>query len=219
MILFAFIHVYLTSEDRLNDLLVTVFFYFFIWTEKFKKIFFVTVSEKPNLDRIVQEMCLSSGSQVPTFQNEANALIWLQECLTKTGNDPLLLVLDDVWLDSSKSLLEKCREFKMSNYKILVTSRFRLPGFCSYYELNPLNDKDAMDLFLDTTSLRDSEFDIPTDLVTKVMSISICISNISAYLGLDHDFLLKVSLHMSKHVYFTIFNLQILIPLCFLMKI
>ncbi|KAK9948826.1 hypothetical protein M0R45_004386 [Rubus argutus] len=139
--------------------------------EKFKKQIFVTVSEKPNLCRIVEEMFQSTGSQAPDLQNEANALTWLQEFLTETGKDPLLLVLDDVWLGSSESLLDKCHEFKTSNYKILVTSRFRFPRFCSSYELDPLNDKDAMDLFLDTTSLRDSKFDIPPDLVTKIVKL------------------------------------------------
>ncbi|XP_062002429.1 probable disease resistance protein At5g66900 [Rosa rugosa] len=141
--------------------------------EKFNRnIFFVTVSEKPNLDRIVAELYQSTGSQVPAFQNEANALCWLQNFLTKTGQNPLLLVLDDVWDGSSESLLlDKCHEFKNPNYKILVTSRFHFPRFRSSYELSPLNDEDAMSLFLDTTSLEDSEFVIPTDLVKKTVKL------------------------------------------------
>ncbi|XP_004288075.1 PREDICTED: probable disease resistance protein At5g66900 [Fragaria vesca subsp. vesca] len=140
--------------------------------EKFKKnIYFVTVSEKPNVERIVEEMCQSTGSQVPEFQNEANALGWLQEFLVKAGQNPLLLVLDDVWLGSSESLLDKCHEFKRPNYKILVTSRFHFKRFRSSYELKPLNEKDAMSLFRDTTSLQDSEYDIPTELVTKTVQL------------------------------------------------
>ncbi|XP_024182548.1 probable disease resistance protein At5g66900 [Rosa chinensis] len=141
--------------------------------EKFKKnIFFVTVSEKPNLDRIVAELYQSTGSQVPAFQNEANALCWLQEFLIETGQNPLLLVLDDVWDGSSESLLlDKCHEFKNPNYKILVTSRFYFQRFRPSYKLRPLNDKDALSLFRDTTSLEDSEFVIPTVLVTKTVKL------------------------------------------------
>ncbi|XP_062002241.1 probable disease resistance protein At5g66900 [Rosa rugosa] len=65
---------------------------------KFKeKIFFITISKRPNLDLVVQELRQSSmGSKVPTFESEVIAVRWLQEFLKETGENPLLLVLDDV---------------------------------------------------------------------------------------------------------------------------
>ncbi|PRQ47848.1 putative P-loop containing nucleoside triphosphate hydrolase, leucine-rich repeat domain, L [Rosa chinensis] len=138
--------------------------------DKFKeKIFFITISKRPNLDLVVQELRQSSmGSKVPTFESEVIAVRWLQEFLKETGENPLLLVLDDVW-PGSESLLQKFDELKMANYKILVTSRYEFPGFGSPHILKPLNYVDAMALFHDSASLGDKSSHVPKDLPRKIV--------------------------------------------------
>lgn len=139
--------------------------------DKFKNnIFFVTVSKKPNLNLIVQELYQRKGSQVPDLQTEVIAFNWLQEFLKQTN--PLLLVLDDVWSES-ESLLEKFDELKMSNNKILVTSRFAFPRFGSPYYLESLNEEDAMALFNHSASLGNRSSYIPEDLSRKVIFLVI----------------------------------------------
>ncbi|KAM1091137.1 hypothetical protein ACFX2J_018465 [Malus domestica] len=117
-------------------------------------IFFLNVSKKPNLDLIVHQLYQRMGYELPAFENEVMAANWLQQFLKESGQNPLLFVLDDVW-SGSESLLEKFDEFKFSNYKILVTSRFAFPRFGSPYHLAPLNDEDAMALFHYSASLKD----------------------------------------------------------------
>ncbi|KAM5576421.1 putative disease resistance protein [Rosa sericea] len=137
--------------------------------DKFKSnVFFVTVSKKPNLYLIVQELYHGTGAQVPDFQNEATAVSWLQQFLKKTGQNPMLLVLDDVWA-GSEFILEKFDELKMSDYKILVTSRSAFPRFGSPYYLECLNDKDAMALFHHAASLGDRSSYISEDLPKKIV--------------------------------------------------
>ncbi|KAM1836741.1 hypothetical protein ACFX14_018630 [Malus domestica] len=116
--------------------------------DKFKEnIFFVTVSKDPNLD-VVQELYQRMKSQ-------------------ETGQNPLLLVLDDVWL-KSKSLLQKFDELELPNYKILVTSRSEFPGFGTPYNLKALNDEDSMTLLRHSASLGDS-LSVPEDLLRKIL--------------------------------------------------
>ncbi|KAM5576413.1 hypothetical protein ABKV19_007338 [Rosa sericea] len=137
--------------------------------DKFKNnIFFVTVSKKPNLNLIVQELYQRKGSQVPDIQNEVTAVNWLYDFLDRTGQNPLLLVLDDVWSES-ESLLEKFDEWKMSSCKILVTSRFAFPRFGSPYNLESLSDEDAMALFNHSASLGDISSHVPADLIRQVL--------------------------------------------------
>ncbi|KAK9902926.1 hypothetical protein M0R45_001439 [Rubus argutus] len=137
--------------------------------DKFKSnIFFVTVSKKPNLNLIVQELYQRKGSQVPDFENEVIAVSLLHEFLNQTGQNPLLLVLDDVWSES-ESLLEKFDEWKISNCKILVTSRFAFPRFGSPYNLESLNDEDAVALFNHSASLGDRSSHVPEDLLRQVV--------------------------------------------------
>ncbi|ONH96594.1 hypothetical protein PRUPE_7G139200 [Prunus persica] len=139
--------------------------------DKFKdNIFFVTLSKKPNLDLIVHELYQRKGSQVPAFQNEVIAVNWLQLFLKETGQSPLLIVLDDVW-SGSESLLEKFDQFKMSNYKVLVTSRFAFPRFGSPYHLESLNDEDAMALFRHSASLDDKTSYAREDLTRKIVEL------------------------------------------------
>ncbi|XP_024183249.1 probable disease resistance protein At5g66900 [Rosa chinensis] len=137
--------------------------------DKFKNnIFFVTVSKKPNLNLIVEELYQRKGSQVPDFQHEVIALNWLYEFLNQMGQDPLLLVLDDVWSES-EFLLEKFDEWRMSNCKILVTSRFAFPRFGSPYNLKSLSDEDAFALFNHSAYLGDVRSHVPEDLARQVI--------------------------------------------------
>ncbi|KAM1091151.1 hypothetical protein ACFX2J_018475 [Malus domestica] len=131
-------------------------------------IFFVNVSKKPNLDLIVHELYQRKGSELPAFENEVMAAKWLQQFLKESRQNPLLFVLDDVWSESG-SLLEKFDQFKFSNCKILVTSRFAFPRFGSPYHLAPLNDEDAMDLFHYSASLEDKSSYTYEDLSRKII--------------------------------------------------
>ncbi|RXH75273.1 hypothetical protein DVH24_029994 [Malus domestica] len=131
-------------------------------------IFFVNVSKKPNLDLIVHELYQRKGSELPAFENEDMAANWLQQFLMESRQNPLLFVLDDVW-SGSESLLEKFDQFKFSNYKILVTSRFAFPRFGSPYHLAPLNDEDAMALFHYSASLEDKSSYTYEDLSRKII--------------------------------------------------
>ncbi|KAI5319375.1 hypothetical protein L3X38_039083 [Prunus dulcis] len=110
-------------------------------------IFFVLVSKKPNLEHIVQQLYRHKKYQ-------------------EQGQNPVLLVLDDVW---SESVLDKFDQFKMSNYKILVTSISEFPRFGYAYPLKPLNDEDAMTLFHHSTSLGDKSSYVPQPLARQIV--------------------------------------------------
>ncbi|XP_050367094.1 LOW QUALITY PROTEIN: probable disease resistance protein At5g66900 [Argentina anserina] len=104
--------------------------------EKFdNRIFFETVSSKPNLDEL--------ETSLEKFRKEVE------------GN-AALLVLDDVWLDSSRTLLEKIHQrSEWSSYKTLVTSR-EFPKYGSHFPLNPLTDDEAMTLLKESISPENS---------------------------------------------------------------
>nr|XP_011464469.1 PREDICTED: probable disease resistance protein At5g66900 isoform X2 [Fragaria vesca subsp. vesca] len=137
--------------------------------DKFKSnIFFVTVTKKHNLFLIVQELYHRTGAQVPDFQSDVTAVSWMHQFLKKTGQNPMLLVLDDVWA-GSEFILEKFDELKMTNCKILVTSRSSFPRFGSPYYLECLNDADAMALFHHAASLGDRSSYISEDLPRKIV--------------------------------------------------
>ncbi|XP_031386965.1 probable disease resistance protein At5g66900 isoform X1 [Punica granatum] len=110
-------------------------------------IFFVTVSQSPNFTVMVQNMIHHKGKDVPQIETEQHAIDQLQQLLVEIGKDPILLVLDDVWSES-ESILEKFWFEEVTDYKILVTSRFDLSAFGPPHKLNPLNDEDARKLFL-----------------------------------------------------------------------
>ncbi|CAB4317850.1 unnamed protein product [Prunus armeniaca] len=138
--------------------------------EKFKgNIFFDTVSRKSNC-LVVQELCRKTESLVPAFQEEAIAFNWLQEFLNTTGQDPLLLVLDDVYPDSD-SLLDKLDEFKRPNHNILVTSRVNFPRFGPAYLLGTLEQGDAMTLFRHSASRTDRSSYIPENLAEQIVQL------------------------------------------------
>ncbi|KAM5581576.1 putative disease resistance protein [Rosa sericea] len=115
-------------------------------------IIFITVSQKGNLELVVKRLCESVSSPVPTFQNKVHMLQWMQTFF-KGRQNPLLLVLDDIW-SGSESILYSF-QFELSNYKILVTSRSEFPNFGSSYHLKLLDDDKAMELFYHSTSLGD----------------------------------------------------------------
>ncbi|XP_050369147.1 probable disease resistance protein At5g66900 [Argentina anserina] len=131
-------------------------------------VFFVTVSNKPNLVLIVQELHHRTGAVVPDIQSEVTAVSWLQQFLKQTGQSPMLLVLDDVWT-GSEFILEKFDDLKMTDYKILVTSRFAFPRFGSPYHLECLSNADAMALFHHAASLGDRSSYISADLSQKIV--------------------------------------------------
>ncbi|XP_062010050.1 probable disease resistance protein At5g66900 [Rosa rugosa] len=116
-------------------------------------IIFITVSQKGNLELVVKRLCESESSPVPTFQNKVHMLQWMQTFF-KGRQNPLLLVLDDIWSGSSESILHSF-QFESSNYKILVTSRSEFPDFGSSYPLKLLDDDKAMKLFYHSASLGD----------------------------------------------------------------
>ncbi|KAA8547231.1 hypothetical protein F0562_003905 [Nyssa sinensis] len=130
-------------------------------------IFFVTVSETPNLKVIIQKVFQHKGYMVPEFQNDDDAINQLESLLKQIGTDPVLLVLDDVW-SGSESLIQNFM-FKVPKYKILVTSRFVFPRFDSTYKLELLNDKDAMALFRNSAFLQDGSSSVPDDLVNEIV--------------------------------------------------
>ncbi|KAI4314931.1 hypothetical protein L6164_027791 [Bauhinia variegata] len=120
------------------------------WDDKVKgkfgnNIFFVVVSQTPNLKIIVQTLYEDCGLQRREFHNDEEAINKLGNLLIEIGKSPILLVLDDVW-PGSESLIEK---FKCSipDYKILVTSRVAFVGFDTISPLKPLGHEDAEKLF------------------------------------------------------------------------
>ncbi|KAG6730913.1 hypothetical protein I3842_01G104100 [Carya illinoinensis] len=134
-------------------------------------IFFVPVSKTPDLKVIIQRIFSHRGEQKLEFQSDEDAIIQLHHMLRNEVNEnkSILLILDDVW-SGSESLLEKL-SFGLPNYKILVTSRTAFPRFRFTYKLKPLNDDDAMELFLHSAGLQDgSSSYIPDgEMVKKIV--------------------------------------------------
>ncbi|ONH96589.1 hypothetical protein PRUPE_7G138800 [Prunus persica] len=77
----------------------------------------------------------------------------------------------DQEVKGSESLLEKFDEFKMTNYKVLVTSRIAFPRFGSPYHLEFLNDEDAMALFHHSAFLEDKSSYAREDLSRKIIKL------------------------------------------------
>ena len=96
------------------------------------------------------------------IQSDDDAFYQLPQLLNHITPNPILLILDDVWL-GSEYLPEKFK-FDLPNYKILVTSRTAFPRFNKFtYHLKPLNDVDAMTLFRRSASLHDGSSYIPAE--------------------------------------------------------
>ncbi|KAK7848815.1 putative disease resistance protein [Quercus suber] len=133
-----------------------------------ENILFVNFSKTPNVKVIVQKLFDYKHCQ-PKFQiqSDEEAIEQLPQLLNHIGPNPILLILDDVWL-GSESLPEKFK-FNIPKYKILVTSRTAFPRFNKFtYHLKPLNDVDAMTLFRHSASLQDGSSYIPEEDVKKV---------------------------------------------------
>ncbi|XP_030443320.1 probable disease resistance protein At5g66900 [Syzygium oleosum] len=114
---------------------------------KFKaKIMFVAVSKKPNLIDIVQKMYQHNQCKVPMIETEDDAVRCLHQLLNAIGQDPVLLVLDDVWKES-ESIVDKFVSNDIKHYKIVVTSRYWFPHFSPVHHLNPLTHGEAVELF------------------------------------------------------------------------
>ncbi|CAB4317858.1 unnamed protein product [Prunus armeniaca] len=138
--------------------------------DKFEEnIFFATVSKKPSYV-IVQELWEHTGMQAPALPNEEIAFKWLQKFVTERGQNPLLLVLDDVQ-SGSESLLDKFNEFQMPSYKVLVTSRCQFPKFGRPNSLETLKDEDAMDLFRRSAFLPNTSSNIPDDIQNQIVKL------------------------------------------------
>ncbi|KAH0971375.1 hypothetical protein GBA52_023531 [Prunus armeniaca] len=138
--------------------------------DKFKEnIFFATVSNKLSY-LIVQELWEHTGMQAPALPNEEIAFKWLQKFVTERGQNPLLLVLDDVQ-SGSESLLDKFNEFQMPSYKVLVTSRCQFPKFGRPNSLETLKDEDAMDLFRRSAFLPNTSSNIPDGIQNQIVKL------------------------------------------------
>ncbi|WJX60807.1 hypothetical protein P8452_45968 [Trifolium repens] len=122
-------------------------------------IFFVTVSKAPNLKNIVQTLFEHCGLRVPEFHSDEDAINRLGVLLRQVGKNPILLVLDDVW-PNSEGLVEKFK-FKMSDYKILVTSRVAFRRFGTPCQLDPLDHDHAVSLFHHFAQLNHSSSYMP----------------------------------------------------------
>ncbi|KAL3722211.1 hypothetical protein ACJRO7_034562 [Eucalyptus globulus] len=125
-------------------------------------IMFVPVSKRANLIDIVQKMCCHKGFRIPPIETEDDAVRCLQKLLISIGQDPVLLVLDDVWTNS-QSIIEKFVFKKIKHYKIVVTSRYEFPAYRPVHHLNPLTHSEALELFRRSVTVDDTSMDAPDD--------------------------------------------------------
>ncbi|KAK7817943.1 putative disease resistance protein [Quercus suber] len=136
-------------------------------------ILFVNVSKTPNVKVIVQNL-LNYKDMQPNFQiqSDEDAIDQLSQLLNHLRPNPILLILDDVWLGSES--LPEMFKFDLPNYKILVTSRTAFPRLEFTYHLKPLDDVDAMTLFRHSASLHDGSSYVPAEEdVKKVLCQSV----------------------------------------------
>ncbi|KAL3722207.1 hypothetical protein ACJRO7_034558 [Eucalyptus globulus] len=129
---------------------------------KFNNIMFVRVLKKPNLIDIVQQMYQHNGLEAPKIETEDGAFSCLEQLLNRLGQDPVLLVLDDVWAEWESILkVFVCNGIK--DYKIVVTSRYEFPYFRSVHHLKPLTHNEAVKLFRESVAVDDRSMDAPDD--------------------------------------------------------
>ncbi|KAK7386471.1 hypothetical protein VNO78_26718 [Psophocarpus tetragonolobus] len=112
-----------------------------------QNILFLTVSKSPNLKTIVQSLYQHYGLVVPDLDlaGDRRTLSHLKNLPEEIMRNPTMLVLDDVWPDSHH-LIDAFKVQQLSDYKILVTSRFNLPGFEPVYRMEPLCLQDSVTL-------------------------------------------------------------------------
>ncbi|KAK2410967.1 putative disease resistance protein [Trifolium repens] len=131
-------------------------------------ILFVVFSKTPQLKTIVERLFEHCGYPISEFQSDEDAVNKLGLLLKKIEGSPILLVLDDVW-PGSEDLVEKF-QFQISDYKILVTSRFAISRFDKTFILKPLVHEDAVTLFRHYIELGKTRSNIPDkDLIQKVV--------------------------------------------------
>ncbi|KAL4580555.1 hypothetical protein LXL04_016754 [Taraxacum kok-saghyz] len=107
-------------------------------------IFFVTVSETPNLMAIASDLFDPNSSNPRIlFQSNEDAKNKLENFFNQKASDPMLLVLDDVW---SYSFIEEIVPLKIKGHKVLVTSRTAFPKYKSF-RFDPLSEEDSKTLF------------------------------------------------------------------------
>ena len=143
-----------------------------------KNILFVNVSKTPNVKVIVQNLFNYKDMQPKVqIQSDEDAIDQLSQLLNHIRPNPILLILDDVWLGSES--LPEMFKFDIPDYKILVTSRTAFPRFKFTYHLKPLDDVDAMTLFRHSASLKEgSTYIPPEDDIKKVL----CLFDIYRYI-------------------------------------
>nr|KYP47981.1 putative disease resistance protein At5g66900 family [Cajanus cajan] len=69
----------------------------------------------------------------------------LKKLLKEIVTSPMMLVLDDVW-PQSQSLVDAFKVQHLSDYKILVTSRFKIAGIEPVFRMEPLCLEDSVTL-------------------------------------------------------------------------
>ncbi|KAI4386698.1 hypothetical protein MLD38_004608 [Melastoma candidum] len=127
-------------------------------------ILFIPISKTPNLVDIVQRMALRAGFGETRIESEAQAVRHLRQLLQTMGQRPLLIVLDDVW-SNSESLPEKFVVSMLSDFKILVTSRFEFLALGNSHRLKPLDDDESIDLFHRMATAEGNRFGDPNKKV------------------------------------------------------
>ncbi|XP_023731139.1 probable disease resistance protein At5g66900 [Lactuca sativa] len=138
--------------------------------EKFgENIFFVTVSETPNLMMIISDLFNPNPSDPRLlFQSKGDAKNKLENFLNEKASDPMLLVLDDVWSDS---FIEQIFPSNIRGHKIVVTSRTAFQKYKTF-RFEPLNDEDAKSLFRSSAFTESGSRPSPTindDLVNQMV--------------------------------------------------
>jgi hypothetical protein len=131
-------------------------------------ILFVVFSKTPQLKTIVERLFEHCRYPISEFQSDEDAVNKLGLLLKKIEGSPILLVLDDVW-PGSEDLVEKF-QFQISDYKILVTSRFAISRFDKTFILKPLVHEDAVTLFRHYIELGKTHSNISDkELIQKVL--------------------------------------------------
>lgn len=131
---------------------------------------FLVVSSKPETKRILISIIQRLGGPIESGSvSDDEAFRLLEVRVGELSPNPVLIVLDDVWDGSeSNKLLEKFS--RLPNCKVLVTSRFKFPAFGESYDLEPLDHKDAMELFRRWASRGNRVLQFPDErIVEKVI--------------------------------------------------